>query len=125
MRIRDRRLSPVDSTNHAWCGSSRYDRAMTNQNTADATRVLLGRAAQALKASGAREVYVFGSAAKGTTRPDSDLDLGVSGLPPHLFFHAMAQAHRAVGRPLDLIDLDDDTPFVRFLRQQGDLVLVG
>jgi predicted nucleotidyltransferase len=83
------------------------------------------KAAAALKAAGAREVYVFGSAAKGTLREHSDVDLAVSGLPPEVFFRAMAQASRALGRPLDLIDLDHDNPFTRYLKEQGELQRVG
>jgi len=65
----------------------------------------LQRAAAVLQELGAREVYVFGSAARGTLRPDSDVDLAVSGLPPQVFFRAMSKAADALGRPLDLIDL--------------------
>lgn len=82
-------------------------------------------AAEVLKAEGAREVYLFGSLAKGRERPESDIDLAVSGLPPKRFFHAMARAHEAAGRTLDLIDLDDNSPFVQFLREHGELRLVG
>ncbi len=46
---------------------------------------LIEKAAAALKAAGAREVYVFGSASKGTLRPNSDVDMAVSGLPPEVF----------------------------------------
>jgi predicted nucleotidyltransferase len=52
----------------------------------------IAAAAAALKAAGAREVYLFGSAAKGTLRENSDVDLAVSGLPPEVFFHGMAKA---------------------------------
>ena len=48
----------------------------------DELKVSVDRAASALKAVGAKEVYVFGSASKGQMRPDSDIDLAVSGLPP-------------------------------------------
>ena len=50
------------------------------------------KAAAVLKAAGAREVYVFGSAVTGDRRPDSDVDLAVAGLPPQKFFAAMADA---------------------------------
>ncbi len=83
------------------------------------------KAVAALKAAGAREVYLFGSAAKGTIRENSDVDLAVSGLPPEVFFRAMAQASRALGRPLDLIDLDHDNPFTRYLKEKGELQRVG
>ena len=87
--------------------------------------VLIGRAAAALKAAGAREVYVFGSARKGKLLPESDVDLAVSGLPPTVFFRAMAAAHDALGRPLDLIDLDHDDAFARYLKEEGELERVG
>jgi len=86
---------------------------------------LTRKAAEILKAAGAREVYVFGSAAKGTARQGSDLDLAVSGLPPRIFFQTMGKVHEAIGRPLDLIDLDENTLFVQYLREHGELLRVG
>ena len=82
------------------------------------------RAASVLQELGAREVYVFGSAARGALRPGSDVDLAVSGLPPRLFFHAMAKAADTLNRPMDLVDLDQDVPFTRYLKQEGELVRV-
>ena len=86
---------------------------------------LVDKAASALKAAGAKEVYVFGSASKGRMRPNSDIDIAVSGLPPEVFFRAMAKASRALGRPIDLIDLDEDNPFTRYLKKEGELQRVG
>jgi len=83
------------------------------------------RAAQALKSAGAREVYLFGSAARGVVRDNSDIDLAVTGLPPCKFFEAMGVAADILQRPLDLVDLDDPGPFTRYLRQEGELLLVG
>jgi predicted nucleotidyltransferase len=45
----------------------------------------IDEAADILKAFGATEVYVFGFAAHGLLRADSDVDLAVSGLPPAVF----------------------------------------
>ena len=84
-------------------------------------RESIERAAAVLKEFGAREVYVFGSAASGVLREGSDIDLAVSGLPPKVFFRAMGQARDALGRELDLIDLDEDNPFTRYLREEGEL----
>jgi predicted nucleotidyltransferase len=83
------------------------------------------KAAEALRAAGAREVYVFGSVARGKLRAYSDVDMAVSGLPPQVFFRAMAKASRALGRPLDLIDLDEDNLFTRYLKEEGELRRVG
>jgi predicted nucleotidyltransferase len=91
----------------------------------DELRDQIARAARTLKEAGAREVYVFGSAAAGRLREDSDLDMAVSGLPPRNFYNAMGQAAEAVDVALDLVDLDEDNPFIRFLRQRGGLVRVA
>ena len=86
---------------------------------------LIEMAVAELKAAGARQVYVFGSAAKGTLRENSDLDLAVTGLPPHLFFRALARAAKIVRRPVDLIDLDEESSFTRYLKSEGELRRVG
>jgi len=85
---------------------------------------LIGKAAAALKAAGAREVYVFGSAARGEFRSASDIDLAVSGLPPEDFIRAMSQAQDVLDCQLDLVDLDEPTPFTRYLKEEGELVRV-
>ncbi len=46
----------------------------------------LAKAARLLRDLGASQVYMFGSAVKGQLRPDSDIDMAVSGLPPGLYF---------------------------------------
>jgi predicted nucleotidyltransferase len=91
----------------------------------DELKVSIDKAASALRAVGAKEVYVFGSASKGQMRPDSDVDLAVSGLPPEVFFRAMGMASRALGRQVDLVDLDEDNPFTEYLKHHQELVRVG
>lgn len=87
---------------------------------------LIKEAAETLKSYGAKDVYVFGSAAEGRVDEYSDIDMAVSGLPPGVFFRAWARAVRAFpGREMDLIDLDHDTPFTRYLREEGELQRVG
>jgi predicted nucleotidyltransferase len=89
------------------------------------TNILIQRAAAELKTAGAREIYVFGSAAKGTGDAASDLDLAVSGLPPSVFYRMGARVSDLIGRSVDLIDLDRSTPFTRYLRTENELVRVG
>ena len=88
-------------------------------------RERIRRATAVLRAAGAREVYVFGSAATGKLREDSDIDLAVSGLPPERFFEAMGKAEDALGLTLDLVDLDEESHFTRYLRDEGELQRVG
>lgn len=82
-------------------------------------------AASLLRHMGASQVLIFGSAVRGELRPDSDIDMAVRGLAPRVYFSAISKASDILGRPLDLVDLDDDTPLVRHLRRSGELVRVG
>jgi predicted nucleotidyltransferase len=82
-------------------------------------RDLLREGAELLRDAGAREVYVFGSMAAGKARENSDVDLAVTGLPPERFFTAMARLEDLFDRGVDLVDLDDATPFTAYLRQKG------
>ena len=91
----------------------------------DKLRQQIEQAAAALIAAGAREVYLFGSAATRPEQEAGDVDLAVSGLPPEKFFRAMSAAGRMLDRPLDLIDLDEDNLFNSHLRQYGKLQRVA
>ena len=91
----------------------------------DKLRQMIEKAVSVLKTAGAREVYLFGSATRETMRPDSDIDLAVTGLPPQAFFRAMSDTEDAIGKPIDLIDLDEDTPFTRYLKEEGELQRVA
>jgi len=88
----------------------------------DAVRDMTAEAARVLKEYGAREVYVFGSAARGALREDSDVDMAVTGLPAAVFFRAWARAVRCFpGREMDLLDLDAGGAFVELLKARGQL----
>ena len=82
---------------------------------------LIQDVASILKRFGAQEVYLFGSAATGNYREDSDIDLAISGLPPEKYFHAFSEAQRILDRPIDLIDLDNPTLFTIYLKKKGKL----
>jgi uncharacterized protein len=82
---------------------------------------LIQKATDVLKSFGAKEIYLFGSIAKGTYSKDSDIDLAVSGLPPEKFFPAVGQIHNALKREIDLIDLDELNPFGEYLKSHGEL----
>jgi len=75
----------------------------------------ISKAAKLFIGLGASEVFVFGSAVKGQLRPNSDIDMAVSGLPALVYFSAISQASDLIGRPVDLVDLDDDSGLVPIL----------
>ncbi len=87
----------------------------------DRMKELLGQGAALLTAAGAREVYVFGSVAAGRAHEGSDVDLAVAGLPPERFFSTMARLENLFDRSIDLVDLDDASPFTDYLKNKGIL----
>jgi predicted nucleotidyltransferase len=94
------------------------------ESMTDRLRSSIEAAADVLRTFGATEVYLFGSAAHGSLRAESDIDLAVSGLPPSVFFRAASKAADLLDRPAGLVDLDDESPAVRYLRSSGELVRV-
>jgi predicted nucleotidyltransferase len=82
-------------------------------------------AAACLRSHGAIEVYVFGSAVTGRLRVDSDVDLAVTGLPAQVFFRAIADASRILGRTVDLVSLDREDDVAIALLESGNLRPVG
>jgi hypothetical protein len=52
------------------------------------------------------------------------IDMAVSGLPARLYFSAVSRASDILGRPVDLVDLDDDTALVRYLVESQELIRV-
>ena len=83
------------------------------------------QAVNILKAAGAEAVYLFGSMVEGPFRSDSDIDLAVTGLPATKFFQVMGQTMTVLPRSFDLVDLDVDTPFTRYLKEKGKLYRVA
>jgi predicted nucleotidyltransferase len=74
--------------------------------------------AQICRRYGVRELSVFGSAARGTMRPDSDIDLLVDFLPeaePGLLDHAglMLDLSELLGRKVDLVSKNGLKPLIR------------
>jgi predicted nucleotidyltransferase len=82
---------------------------------------LLARAAAILREEGASEVYVFGSLARGEGGRDSDLDFAVSGLPEERVLRAMGRLLSETGRMSDLIRVEREPDFVRYLQSTGEL----
>jgi predicted nucleotidyltransferase len=82
---------------------------------------LIRKATKVLKSFGATDVYLFGSIAKGTNTKYSDMDLAVTGIAPENFYKAMGDTFGVLKREIDIIDLDENTPFVEYLKSHGEL----
>lgn len=87
----------------------------------DELSALIHKAAEVLKSFGATDVFLFGSIAKGADTKYSDIDLAVSGIAPEKFYMAMGDTFGALKREIDIIDLDENTPFVEYLKSHGEL----
>ena len=76
------------------------------------------RLAEICRRYGVRELSLFGSAARGEARPDSDIDLLVEFLPeaePGLLDHAglMLDLSELLGRKVDLVSKNALKPLIR------------
>ena len=68
------------------------------------------------------KVILFGSSKE---RIDAkDIDIGVNGLAPELFFDFCWELYRDLSKPMDVIDLSKDCLFNRLIEQDG-VVLYG
>lgn len=94
---------------------------MSEQQQRAPVRVDLERAIEYLKSVGCTEVFVFGSAARGDYREDSDLDIAVRGIPPERFFAIYGELMTRLSRPIDLVDLDLQERFGKQLLAGSDI----
>ena len=70
-------------------------------------RGVSARLGEVCRSYGATRVILFGSAARGATRPDGDLDIAVEGVAPEAFFSLYGALLTQSPVPIDLVDLDD------------------
>ena len=82
-------------------------------------------ASNILKKAGCTEVYLFGSQATGRANENSDVDLGVKGLPPRLFYRMHWQLEEALDMKVDLVDFDFQKDFYELLNRIGELKKIG
>jgi predicted nucleotidyltransferase len=86
---------------------------------------IFGMISRILKSAGSKEVYIFGSAAHGDIERANDIDIAIRGLPPELFFKVMGKIQMALSKQVDLVDLDEDNAFTRYLEEENELVRIG
>lgn len=83
------------------------------------------RAADLLASAGCRGIFLFGSLASGEEGDHSDIDIAVRGCPEGEFFHLLGRLFLELDHRVDLVDLDSEDPFARYLEEEGRLVQVG
>lgn len=70
------------------------------------------------KKYGASEIYLFGSAI-GIKANYNDIDLGVKGLQPNLFFSFYGELFKDLPKPVDLVDLSEKSLFNSLVEAEG------
>jgi predicted nucleotidyltransferase len=63
-------------------------------------------------------VFLFGSSVETKTKTN-DIDLGVKGIKPELFFKFYGELFKYLPRPVDLIDLSEKSLFNKLVEEEG------
>jgi predicted nucleotidyltransferase len=82
------------------------------------------KATDLLKSEGC-SVFLFGSMVTGEINKNSDIDIGISGLPPKKFFRIYADLDKKTSNKIDLVDFDMQKDFYNLLNSLGEVVKVG
>jgi predicted nucleotidyltransferase len=83
------------------------------------------KAANLLKNEGCKTVYLFGSMVTGKIHQNSDIDIGIKGLPAENFFKVYSKLYMNLDNEIDLVDFDYDNRFFALLERLGELVEIG
>jgi predicted nucleotidyltransferase len=81
--------------------------------------------ANLLKNEGCEAVFLFGSMVIGKIRDDSDIDIGVKGLPRGKFLNLFGRLYFDFENKIDLVDFDADSDFYSMLNGIGEVVQIG
>ncbi|GHV96790.1 hypothetical protein AGMMS50293_31100 [Spirochaetia bacterium] len=82
-------------------------------------------ATKLLKNEGCQSVFLFGSLVTGKVRDDSDIDIGIKGLPKGKFFDVYSRIYFDIENKIDLVDFDTNSDFYSMLNSIGEVVQIG
>ncbi|MBX3273748.1 MAG: nucleotidyltransferase domain-containing protein [Sandaracinaceae bacterium] len=103
---------PLSATRAVIAGRDAERRARASERAA-ALRARLPEVVSRLRAYGAREIWLFGSLARGDLHEASDVDLAVDRLSPDVYFAALAAASATLACDVDLVVIDEASPALR------------
>jgi len=63
-------------------------------------------------------IFIFGSAIK-PSEESNDIDLGVKGIEPRLFFKFYSELFKQLSKPVDLVDLSKRSLFNDLVEENG------
>jgi predicted nucleotidyltransferase len=85
----------------------------------------IDNAASLLKNEGCEAVFLFGSLVTGKIREESDIDMGIKGLPREKFLHLYSKLYFDFDNKIDLVDFDENNDFYSLLDNLGEVVQIG
>jgi len=83
------------------------------------------KATNILKNEGCLSIYLFGSLVTGQNHDDSDIDIGIKGLPKGKFFETCSKVYFAIDNEIDIVDFDSNEGFYSLLNRLGEVVEIG
>jgi len=78
-----------------------------------------------LKNEGCKAIYLFGSMVTGKVRDNSDIDIGIKGLPEGKFFRLYSKLFFDFDNKIDLVDFDKNEDLYALLDNLGEVVQIG
>jgi len=78
-----------------------------------------------LKNEGCQSIYLFGSLVTGKYHDNSDIDIGIKGLPKGKFFATCAKVYFALNNDIDIVDFDNNDELYSLLNRLGEVVEIG
>ena len=78
-----------------------------------------------LKNEGCQSVYLFGSLVTGKNHDESDIDIGIKGLPKGKFFEVYSRLYFDIENKIDLVDFDLNSDFYSMLNRIGEVIQIG
>ena len=83
------------------------------------------KAANILKNEGCQSVYLFGSLVTGEFNDNSDIDIGIRGLPKGKFFETCAKVYFTVDNNIDIVDFDNNQELYSLLNRLDEVIEIG
>jgi predicted nucleotidyltransferase len=83
------------------------------------------KAANLLKDEGCKSVFLFGSMVTGNIHQNSDIDIGIMGLPPKKFFRVYSHLDSSLSSKVDLVDFDENKEFYSLLDSLGEVIEIA
>jgi predicted nucleotidyltransferase len=83
------------------------------------------KAVNFLKNEGCKSVFLFGSLVTGKIHQNSDIDIGIKGLPPKKFFKVYAHLDNDLRNKIDLVDFDLHKDFYSLLNSLDETIEIG